>query len=523
MPIPKVPSRSYLYLLSFLEGGAVMICELVGAKMLAPFFGTSLHIWAAVLGLTLGGLTLGYFFGGRLSKRFMGDSRLLYWVLIAAGLFLVLMPLSSQVIMEATINMNLQTGAIISLSVFMVPPLICMGMVSPIIINLLTTAAGSAGNNAGNVYAISTLGGILFTFLMGFYIIPTFGISTPVVIAGSALALLPAILLLQAKQYLSTFCLAALFGLSAWTYSSPPSYPENYNVLYESEGILGQVKVVDHPSYGITEDARMGRGLIVNNTLQTYAGIAYDLQYSIWTWANYFPTAASIYPKGSKVLLLGLGGGTIVKQFGRLGFEVDVVEIDKRIWDVSVDFFNMDPATNVVIDDARHYIKTTDKKYDIVVFDTFLSESVPEHLLTMEGFADTRRILAADGMIMANFYGFIDGEKGKAARSVYKTFIESGFATEILATPGEAESRNLIFLASNKKKDFSKTAKYVEPGLPEINNLYHHILDSNTIDVDDVEVLTDHRPRLSKLYAAAAMSWKKSYNQYYREHFFGKE
>ena len=60
-------SRQYLYLLSFLEGGSVMVCELVGAKMLAPVFGTSLYVWAAVLGITLGGLMSGYFFGGILS------------------------------------------------------------------------------------------------------------------------------------------------------------------------------------------------------------------------------------------------------------------------------------------------------------------------------------------------------------------------------------------------------------------------------------------------------------------------
>ena len=163
---------------------------------------------------------------------------------------------------------------------------------------------------------------------------------------------------------------------------------------------------MDYPSYDLTEDGRMGRGLIVNNTLQTYVGVADSMKYSIWTWDHYIPTAASIYPAGSKVLLLGLGGGTIVKQLNRLGFEVDVVEIDRRIWEVSVDYFNLDPGTNVVIDDARHYIRTTDKTYDIVIFDTFLGESVPEHLLTMEGIADARSVLNPGGTIMANFYGF---------------------------------------------------------------------------------------------------------------------
>ena len=514
----KTP-RPFLYFLSFLEGGSVMVCELVGAKMLAPFFGTSLYVWAAVLGLTLFGLTSGYFLGGILSKKYANDEKLLFWVLVTAGLFLALMPISSQWIMGATLDLSLQAGAIISLMVFMFPPLVFMGMTSPIIINLLTQDVDSAGNSAGNVYAISTVGGILFTFLMGFYFIPEFGVSKPAAITGVMLAALPAISLIRRKQKTAGALMLILLLISGWKIGQTESYPENYKVLYESEGILGQVKVVDHPSYEITPDARMGRGLIVNNTLQTYVGLDHDLQYSIWSWANYFPTAASIFPKGSKVLLLGLGGGTIVKQFNRLGYEVDVVEIDKRIWDVSVQYFNMDPATNVIIDDARHYIRISKKKYDIIVFDTFLSESVPEHLMTQEGFNDARRILNPSGMIMANFYGFIKGKKGEAARSVYKTFVESGFITEILATPGSEETRNLIFLASEEEKDFS-VANYQEPGFEKIKDLYEHFLNTDYINTTDVEVLADGIPRLSKLYARASMRWKRSYNEYYRRHFF---
>ncbi len=511
-------SKNYLFLLSFLEGGAVMACELIGAKLLAPFFGTSLYVWAAALALTLGGLTLGYFIGGKLSKKYVGSRNLLYWVLIIAGLLLVLMPFTSDIIMEATINMSLEGGAIASLLVFMLPPLMFMGMVSPIIINLLTQEATSAGNNAGNVYAISTLGGITVTFLMGFYIIPNFGLTMPAIISGLGLAILPLISLVMGKNKKVVAALVLLLGAAFLSATPKDQFNDEYKVLYQSEGILGQVKVVDHPSYEITPDARMGRGLIVNNTLQTYVGTDNDYQYSIWSWANYFPTAASVFPKKSKVLLLGLGGGTLVKQLHRLEFEVDVVEIDKRISDVSFEYFNMDRSTNVVIDDARHYVRTTDKKYDIVIFDTFLSEAVPEHLITMEGFADTKKIMNEGGMIMINFYGFIDGEEGKAARSVLKTLKEAGFYTDILATPGEETSRNLIFLASEVEQDFSK-AKYQEPNFEPIEELSNYFLPQKFINLSDAKILSDRKPQLAKLYTKAAKRWKRSYNEYYRKYF----
>lgn len=514
----KNPGKKYLLLLSFLEGSAVMACELIGAKLLAPFFGTSLYVWAAALGLTLLGLAGGYFIGGRLSRRYAGSYNLLYWVLIIAGLLLVLMPFSSSLVMNQTIGLSLELGAVSSLLFFMFPPLVFMGMVSPIIINLLTDEAQAAGNSAGNVYAISTVGGILLTFLMGFYVIPNYGLAMPAVAAGILLAILPTISLIRAKSRGGIAVPVLLIALAALSLKPVERYTEDYKVLYRSEGILGQIKVVDHPSYEITPDARVGRGLVVNNTLQTYVGVDDEMEYSIWNWAHYFPTAASIYPEGSKVLLLGLGGGTIVKQLGRLGFEVDVVEIDKRVRDVSVEFFNMDPATNVVIDDARHFVKTTGKQYDIVIFDTFLSEAVPEHLITLEGFEDVKRILRPQGMVMINFYGFLSGVKGKAARSVYKTLQESGLITEILATPGAESSRNLIFLAAFEEKDFSR-AHFDDHHFQEIEDLYQHFVSVRRINLQDAVVLTDARPQLAKLYAPAAREWKKSYNDYYRRHF----
>lgn len=514
----KNPNKKYLFFLSFLEGGSVMACELIGAKLLAPFFGTSLYVWAAALALTLGGLTIGYFLGGRYSKKYAGSYSFLYWVLICAGLLLVVMPFTSELIMNQTINLSLEMGAIFSLLIFMMPPLIFMGMVSPIIINLLTEDVESAGNSAGNVYAISTLGGILATFVMGFYIIPNFGLEMPAVVIGILLSLFPLISLFLGKNKNAAFVIVLLAGFAFLSLKPSEHFNDEYKVLYQSEGILGQVKVVDHPSYDITPDHREGRALIVNNTLQTYVGKENDMQYSIWSWANYFPTAASVFPKGSKVLLLGLGGGTLVKQLDRLGFETDVVEIDKRIWEVSVDYFNLNPKTNVIIDDARHHVRITDKKYDIVIFDTFLSEAVPEHLVTIEGFEDTKKILNPGGMIMINFYGYVQGDLGTAARSVYKTLEKSGFKTDILATPGNEATRNLIFLASESEKDFSKT-NYNEQNFEKINDLYDHFIDPRTMNLNNAKILSDKKPQLAKLYTKAAREWKKNYNKYYRKYF----
>ncbi|MFK7937260.1 MAG: fused MFS/spermidine synthase [Saprospiraceae bacterium] len=497
--------RSYLYLLSFLEGASVMSCELIGAKLLAPYFGTSLYVWAAALGLTLGGLMLGYFSGGLASKRWAGNVKLLFSVLIMAGFFLAIMPFTSHYVMKATLFMNLQTGAMLSLLVFMVPPLLFMGMTSPIIINLLTRQAQDAGSSAGSVYAISTLGGIGATFLLGFYIIPTFGITQPAVINGILLALLPTASLLRRSNWQQA--VPAILLLVSMVYLSfQPVQSANAAVLYKSEGVLGQVKVVDFPIYGNNQPDKSGRALIVNRTMQTVMDLS-DPTIDYWQYTHYIPEIASFLPTNSKALLLGMGGGTLVRRLLNKGLDVEAVEIDERIKEVAIRFFNLPPEQEVIVDDARHYLKVTPNTYDLIIFDTFKGESAPEHVITLEGLQDAKQKLSKDGLILVNFYGYLDGSLGLLTRSVYKTLSTAGFNTIVLATPGTPDTRNIVLLAYQDQLPAS---------LDALRNKSLNVVQN--IDTNDALLLTDEQPRLH-LYARAAVQWRKLYNKYFVEQF----
>jgi predicted membrane-bound spermidine synthase len=505
-------TKPYLYFLSFLEGGSVMACELIGAKMLAPYFGTSLYVWAAALGLTLGGLMTGYFLGGIASRIFRNNLRTLYVLLVLAAIFLFLMPFTSGWIMDRTIHLNLQTGAMLSLLVFMFPPLIFMGMVSPVIINILTEEAKSAGNSAGNVYAISTLGGILVTFLFGFYIIPAFGISKPAMIGGILLGILPALSLLRAYSFGGVAAIVLMVvGLFAF---NPVDMQENdIEIHYHSEGVLGQVKVLDFPMQDQANPGRRGRALVVNNTLQTVMDIQ-DPDYNYWGYTHYLPVLAESYPQGSEVLLMGMGGGTLVKRLEKLNFEMDIVEIDRRIKEVAHDYFDLSEDHNIIVDDARHFMKITPKKYDILIFDVFKGESAPEHVLTLEGLQDARRILKPGGMVLINFYGYLDGSIGKVTRSIYKTMLKDSFNVQIFATPGEPDSRNLILVGRtgvlNENYTFVQEEKRTT-GLP-------FFLHPSVVDTADAVVLTDEKPQL-QLFARAARQWRILYNQLHTKDF----
>lgn len=485
--------KSFIYLLSFLEGAAVMACELIGARMLAPNFGASLHVWAAALGLTLGGLMTGYFTGGLLSRRFPDQPALLYWLLVLAGWMLALMPFTSGWIMERTLSLPLHWGAILSLLVFMFPPLVLMGMVSPVIINLLNTRVKDAGNHAGNIYAISTLGGIGATFAMGFYIIPSFGIDYPAWWSGLILSLFPLIALFRIRRVPALLALLpfALLALSMTAGPQQNQAPEE-EALYHSEGILGQVRVVDREFQRDSLRFR-GRGLVVNNTLQTVMRLD-DPDFDFWPYTEVIPRMAA-QAGGGRALLLGMGGGTLLHRLEDLGFEVDVVEIDGRIRLVAEQFFHLPPGRPVIIDDARHYLKTCAAPYRLIVYDTFISEGAPEHVLTAEGLEEARCRLEPDGLLLINFYGYTSGPLGEITRSVYKTLQVAGFSVSAYALPGSERERNVVFFCS--------------PGAhpPFTDNILQPI----QLDTAQAAVLTDRMPRID-LYARASEDWRRFHN-----------
>jgi len=169
-----------------------MAVEIVGAKMVAPYFGGSLYVWSAVLALTLGGLASGYFLGGIVSGRRSREAYL-FSILLFSAFLVAFMPVTSQLIMEACLDLDLRLGILISCLVFLFPQLVLFGMVSPIIIRLISSHESKIGHAAGTVYTVSTIGGICFTFFIAFYSIPYLGLGFSALMTAVVLATFPLI------------------------------------------------------------------------------------------------------------------------------------------------------------------------------------------------------------------------------------------------------------------------------------------------------------------------------------------
>lgn len=193
------PPRWHLYLISFVEGGALMAVELIGAKLVTPHYGNSIYVWASALGFTLMGLMVGYFLGGWLSERFP-KRKVLYAMVLASGGLVALMPFTAQFIVAATSGMGLKLGIMLSESVILFPPVMLLGVVSPMVIRLITQHLEEVGNSAGRIYAISTIGGVALNFLMGLYLIPFVGVRLSAWITAGTLILFSMSLLIQKRK-----------------------------------------------------------------------------------------------------------------------------------------------------------------------------------------------------------------------------------------------------------------------------------------------------------------------------------
>ena len=441
-----------IYLFAVLEGATVMAVELMSARMVAPYFGSSLYVWATVIGFTLLALAVGYFLGGVIADKYRGPDPLL-WVLLIASVFLLLMHLSASLLTIVFENISPRAAVILVSAALILPPLMFLGMVPTFLIRRVSATADHAGGSTGIVYAISSASGIIALPLFGFFIIPRYGLTLPSIVTGLAVGAVPFAKLVARKKYASLLLVPViLFSFGAIKTQRPGKGVE---VQYFSEGLLGQLLVAD-VSY-LRDEKFNDRYLFVNRIGQTC--LDKDTLKSKWDDIYYLASICSKFPEKSDALILGVGGGAFTNVLqNNLGFNVDAVELDRRVPEVARHYFGLSDKVNIIVDDARHYLEETQKKYDVIVFDAYRGEFPPPHVFSLESLTRAKSLLKKDGLIVVNYNGFLEGNPGRAARSIYKTLLAAGLEVRILPTPGAEATRSVVFVASRQQTGFPQAA-----------------------------------------------------------------
>jgi len=254
-----VNKRKYcLFLTVFVTGAAVLMLELLGTRIIAPFYGTTIYVWSSLISVTLVCLALGYFIGGKIADR-RPQFTMLYLFILLAGLSVVLLSVVDSLVLAATDPLGPRWGALCSTFILFSLPMFFLGTITPYAIKVKAEELKHIGVTSGNLYGVSTIGSFAGALLTGFILIPNLAISTVVnVIALLLFAVVVMGFILEKKYYgLLVTPLLAVFLLPQPTLS----LAEDIEVVYQTESIYGKVAVVDSANL---------RFLLINGATQTW-------------------------------------------------------------------------------------------------------------------------------------------------------------------------------------------------------------------------------------------------------------
>ncbi len=417
--MPQNAHRGYLFVLVFSAGFTTLGVELSASRLLDPWFGNSLIVWASLIGLILLYLALGYALGGAIADRSPHLITLLRLTGIAAlGVGVIptasrpVLPVASQGI--AGLNAGLLAGSMAAILILFAGPVILLGCVSPFAVRLALQDVAGSGKVAGRLYAVSTAGSILGAFLPVLLLIPNLGTRrTFAVLAGSLLLVVLAGLLRLRRHregLLAALALAFVVYLG-WRQLGP--LKPVAGLVYEVESAHNYIQVLD---FGTERQLRLNEGEGIHSVYRPGGGLADG----VW---DYFLIAPAFNPapygpeRVRRVYIGGLAAGTVAKLFTEAygPIAIDGAELDPTILEVGRAWFAMtEPNLNAVAADARWWLQSGKSahrqiggpeegaRYDLIAVDAYRAPYIPFHLTTVEFFALARGQLAGDGVVAVN-------------------------------------------------------------------------------------------------------------------------
>jgi spermidine synthase len=391
--------------LVFVSGMASLGVEFGASRLLAPYFGTSLYVWGVLIGLILVYLSAGYVIGGRLADRHPRED-VLFQITAWAGLWIGLIPLVSYPILLASqqgfkdLSVGLVAGTLLAVVLLFAAPVILLGCVSPFAIRLLLKNVETGGNTAGRVYALSTAGSILGTFLPVFWFIPSYGTRPTLEGFGLVLVGISAAGLWPRRKVYALFALAVIL---AWIFlPSGIKPPQVGTLVYEKESAYNYIQVVHD---GVKTELILNEGQAIHSIYDPTSLITRG-PWDYFLIANSFRPAQATEPVPRDVAILGLAGGTAARQYAAAygtGVDITGVEIDPDILDVARRYFHLDESNlHPVVADARYWLDTQAGKYDVIMLDAYRQPYIPFHLTTREFFTEVRSHLKPGGVAVVN-------------------------------------------------------------------------------------------------------------------------
>lgn len=456
LPVDRPRGRNFAAYLLFsaaLSGALVMVVQVLGSRIIGPYFGVSLFVWTALITVTLLSLAAGYAMGGRLADRHPTPDWL-YGIIVVAGLLVALVPFFKLPVIEATTALGLRAGAFVSASILFGPPLILLGCVSPFVVRIAAADWQHLGRTVGLFYAVSTAGSFAGTAVTGFYVIAYVGVSKAFYLCGLLLCLLGVVYFVAFRARMLAPIVLVPFAL-AWVGEDPlPSVQmadgTQASLIDQGDSFYGNVKVVEYRGA-----AGQTREMMIDGLIQ--GGIDAATGQSIYEYAylmEHLPFAAK--PDIKTALLIGLGPGAVVRGYQQRGINTDVVDIDPLVVSMAEKHFGFRPQRAVIVADGRTMLREPGPRYDAIVMDVFNGDITPGHLLSREAIEQVRSRLSPDGVFAMNLIGSLAPDSRLLPAVVHT--LRSQFSDVVAfplfdASKPESASGNLVILARNGSLD----------------------------------------------------------------------
>lgn len=461
----------FLGLAVFTSGMAALGIEMAASRLLGNVFGTSNLVWANIIGLILVYLSAGYFLGGRWADRHP-EPAIFYRILAWAALTTGMVPAISRPVLLAAasavenIDAAVALGSFAAVLVLFLVPITLMGCASPFAIRLAIQEVRAAGDMAGKLYAVSTLGSIVGTFLPVLWLIPAIGTIRTFFVFAGLLLLVALIGLFRANRRLGWLHLwmpPALVLLYLLATRGP--IKETPGQILERESAYNYIQVVEMSGVRIpcldntvVENVRLLR-LNEGEGVHSMYSPAQLLTCGTWDYflaAPFFNAAPHDPAQVQSLAIVGLAAGTAARQFTSVygPIPIEGYEIDPAIIEIGRAYFGMtEPNLDALAVDGRWGLEHSRQRFSVIAVDAYRPPYIPPHLTTQEFFTIVRDRLAPDGVLTINVARLPDDRRlieGLAA--TLQTVFPSIFVVDV------PQSMNSILYATMQPATFENLA-----------------------------------------------------------------
>ena len=435
------PSREAAAAVVFIASGAVLVVELLGLRLLAPYVGLTLETTTAIIGAVLAGIAAGAAVGGRSADRV--DPRLLLPVLLAAGGALAIATVPVVRLLGPALRGGGDAAAVMLALTALLPPAAVLSAVTPAVAKLQLDDLGATGSVFGRLSAWATAGGLAGTFATGFVLVPLVATDVALYVLGGVLLALALPLGRGAAPWsgsvIGLVAVALVAGGAAVAVGVPCDAETRYHCA----------RVERDPQRA------SGRVLVLENLRHSYVDLRDPrrLEFDYVRWIG--DAIDGVAPRGEALdgVFLGGAGFTLPRYLlaTRPGSRARVLEVDRELVDVARKRLGLRTGRDLraVIGDARVTLAgERTASADVVVGDAFSGRAVPWHLATVEFAREIRRVLRPGGVYALNV---IDQPPLRLARAEAATLLEVFGDVALVARRGARggpAGGNLVLLAA---------------------------------------------------------------------------